>query len=155
MRLAQGPQHSDAGEARTCGPSVSNQVLYHWATALPDYPKRSINGINEFYVVVFSIKFIEKKPHKLHLSRLLCCNHTSYCVNMVSVASALRYITSASKQILDVHPWSDSTEFSGIGRGSSDCILRLNLLIRTFSKIWKMVDLMNEMILRQWGDNQV
>ena len=32
---AQGPQCSDAGEARTCGPSVSSQALYHWATALP------------------------------------------------------------------------------------------------------------------------
>ena len=28
-------QHSDAGEARTRGPSVSSQALYHWATALP------------------------------------------------------------------------------------------------------------------------
>ena len=28
-------QRSDAGEARTCGPSVSSQALYHWATALP------------------------------------------------------------------------------------------------------------------------
>ena len=27
--------HSDAGEARTRGPSVSSQALYHWATALP------------------------------------------------------------------------------------------------------------------------
>ena len=35
MCLAQGPQHSDAGEARTHGPSVSSQALYHWATALP------------------------------------------------------------------------------------------------------------------------
>ena len=35
MRLAQGPQRSDAGEARTRGPSVSSQALYmyHWATA--------------------------------------------------------------------------------------------------------------------------
>ena len=38
-----------------------------------------------------------KKKHKLHLSRLFCCNHTCYCVNMVSVASASRYITSASR----------------------------------------------------------
>ena len=36
MCLAQGPQRSDAGEARTRGPSVSSQALYHWATALPD-----------------------------------------------------------------------------------------------------------------------
>ena len=35
MCLAQEPQHSDAGEARTRGPSVSGQALYHWATALP------------------------------------------------------------------------------------------------------------------------
>ena len=35
MCLAQGPQRSDAGEARTRGPLVSSQALYHWATALP------------------------------------------------------------------------------------------------------------------------
>ena len=36
MCLAQGPQRSDAGEARTRYPSVSSQALYHWATGLPD-----------------------------------------------------------------------------------------------------------------------
>ena len=35
MCLAQGPQRSDADEARTRGLSVSSQALYHWATALP------------------------------------------------------------------------------------------------------------------------
>ena len=35
MCLAQGPQYSDAGEARTRGLSVSSQALFHWATALP------------------------------------------------------------------------------------------------------------------------
>ena len=35
LSLAQGPQRSDAGKARTRGPSVSSQALYHWATALP------------------------------------------------------------------------------------------------------------------------
>ena len=35
MCLAQGPQGSDAGEARTRGLSISSQALYHWATALP------------------------------------------------------------------------------------------------------------------------
>ena len=35
MCLAQGPQRSDVGEARTRGPSVSSQALYHRATALP------------------------------------------------------------------------------------------------------------------------
>ena len=28
---------------------------------------------------------------------MLCCNHTCYCVNMISVTSASRYITSASR----------------------------------------------------------
>ena len=37
MCLAQGPQRSDAREARTRRPSVSSQALYHWATALPLY----------------------------------------------------------------------------------------------------------------------
>ena len=32
MCIAQGPQHSDAGEARTRGPWVSSQALYHLAT---------------------------------------------------------------------------------------------------------------------------
>ena len=35
MCLAEGPQHSDAGEALTRGLSVSSQALYHQATALP------------------------------------------------------------------------------------------------------------------------
>ena len=47
---------------------------------------------------------------------------TSYCVNMVSVMSVSRYHPCyESTEIHDVHPWSDSTEFSGIGRGRSDC----------------------------------
>ena len=37
-----------------------------------------------------------KKKHKLHLSGLFCCNHTCYCVNMVSVTSGSSYVTSAS-----------------------------------------------------------
>ena len=45
MCLAQGPQRSDAGEARTRGPSVSSQALYHWATALPMGPNWYSNDI--------------------------------------------------------------------------------------------------------------
>ena len=30
MCIAQGPQRSDAGEARTRYPSASSQALYHW-----------------------------------------------------------------------------------------------------------------------------
>ena len=48
----------------------------------------------------FSIKYrysdILLKKHKLHLSRLFCWNHTCYCVNLVSVTSASRYIAPAS-----------------------------------------------------------
>ena len=39
MCLAQGPQHSDAGEAWIRGPLVSSQKPYHWATALPGLTK--------------------------------------------------------------------------------------------------------------------
>ena len=64
-----------------------------------DYPKCSISRINEVYV--FSIKYrnsdILLKKQKLHLSCLFCCNHTCYCVNMVSVTSASCYIMSASR----------------------------------------------------------
>ena len=35
MCLSQGPQRSDASEARTRAPSVSSQALYHWGIALP------------------------------------------------------------------------------------------------------------------------
>ena len=42
MYLAQGPQHSDTGEARTRGPSVSSQALYHWATTLPKLMDKKI-----------------------------------------------------------------------------------------------------------------
>ena len=40
---------------------------------------------------------LKKKHLNLHLSRLFCWNHTCYCVNMVSAASASRYITTASR----------------------------------------------------------
>ena len=36
MCLAQGPQHSYAGEAQTRGPSFWSQALYYWATVLPN-----------------------------------------------------------------------------------------------------------------------
>ena len=50
MCLAQGPQRSDACEARTCGPSVSSQALYHWATVLPI--KARVRDSQEVVVVV-------------------------------------------------------------------------------------------------------
>ena len=43
----------------------------------------------------FSVKYrnsdILLRKHKLNFSRLFCCNHICYCVNMVSVTSASRY----------------------------------------------------------------
>ena len=51
-------------------------------------------------------------------SHFLLCQH-GFCdvsVTLWNVSVAL------TKQILDVHPWSDSTEFRGIGRGSSSRI---------------------------------
>ena len=43
-------RHSDAGEARTHGPSVSSQALYHWATVLPKKNewKTEANVVYEF-----------------------------------------------------------------------------------------------------------
>ena len=88
-----------------------------------DYPKSLISKINEVYV--FSIKSrysdILLEKHKLHFSSLFCCNHTCYCVNVVSVTSASHFITSASHyhpryqrdpRCYHVHPWSDSTIFA-------------------------------------------
>ena len=58
-----------------------------------------------FFFNKISLKHIAKaifhrKKHKLHLSRLFCCNHTCYCVNVASVTPASRYITSASRFLL-------------------------------------------------------
>ena len=47
MCLAQGPQRSDAGEARVS--SVSSQALYHWATVLPEIFKFLTQIIAEKY----------------------------------------------------------------------------------------------------------
>ena len=58
MCLAQGPQRSDAREARTRGSLVSSQALYHWATALPRgicYISKSLNvniGIKHFFLCI-------------------------------------------------------------------------------------------------------
>ena len=55
MCLAQEPQRSDAGEARTRGPSVSSQALYRWATALTEvYMKNPKTSGAVFHVRRFS-----------------------------------------------------------------------------------------------------
>ena len=49
MCLAQGPQRSDAHEARTRGPSVSSQALYHWTTAIP----LAAMGVGLFFLFMY------------------------------------------------------------------------------------------------------
>ena len=51
MCLAQGPQRSDAGEARTRYPLVLSQALYHWATAFPTFTKK--NCLDDAYQAIF------------------------------------------------------------------------------------------------------
>ena len=54
-----------------------------------DYPKRLISRINEVYVLF--------NENIAIYNRLFCCNHTCYCVNVVSETSASRDITTASR----------------------------------------------------------
>ena len=66
-----------------------------------DYPKSLISRINEVYV--FSIKYrcsaisFEKKDINFIYYRSFGCNHTCYCVSIVCVTPASRYVTSASR----------------------------------------------------------
>ena len=55
MCLAQGPQPSDASEARTRDLSVSSQALYHWATALPK-SHQSFGSLNMTYYIQICVK---------------------------------------------------------------------------------------------------
>ena len=65
MCLAQGPKRSDVGEARTRGPSVSNQALYHCATALPHICTKlsciSSKIVNIYWSISSNICFGAKK----------------------------------------------------------------------------------------------
>ena len=61
MCLAQGPQRSNAGEARTHGPSVSSQALYHWATALPQEELSRHNWKIDYWDVKNQIKSNKQK----------------------------------------------------------------------------------------------
>ena len=69
MCLAQGPQRSDAGEARTRGPSVSSQALYHWATALPNDEKT--DSVITAYTCI-----------KSYLAKKICCKYI-YEMNLI------------------------------------------------------------------------
>ena len=86
MCLAQGPQCSDAGEARTRGPWVSSQALYHWATALPTWYMWWVNWIGG-HVTHFchNQQIIYRSP--LQSLCLLCNFACFYCYLMIFLKS--------------------------------------------------------------------
>ena len=67
MYLAQEPQRSDAGVARTRCPSVSSQALYHWASI------RSIKSLIAMFVDNFLI-FIFDLVGKITIYHIHVCN---------------------------------------------------------------------------------
>ena len=65
-----------------------------------DYPKSLISRIHEVKLKCVFNKislYLYIYFYKLYLSRLFWCDNTCYCVNMVSVTSASRYITPAPR----------------------------------------------------------
>ena len=60
---------------------------------LSDYPNFNQQNKKSFSIFQKILLYFIAKIH----NRLLCCNHTCYCVNMVSVTLASRYITPASR----------------------------------------------------------
>ena len=82
----------------------------------------SVRCINA-YQGVWKISSIASgfKKHKLYLSHLFCSNHTCYCINIVSVTSASRYITSASRYHL--------------GYQSRSSMYTRGLILRNFTKL--------------------
>ena len=59
MCIAQGPQRTDASEARPRGPSVSSQALYHWATTLSALLFSGAEPFVQFYKGVYEEQFCE------------------------------------------------------------------------------------------------
>ena len=85
MCLAQGPQRSDAGEARTHDPSVSSKTLYHWATALPQvllyhlFENNVISsaGFNRSQLINRSFQSTPWVSEGLPWLRIYCSQHSS------------------------------------------------------------------------------
>ena len=109
MCLAQGPQQSDTGEARTRSSSLSSQALYHWATALP--------CMDSTYSVSFSAPKI--------ISSRLCCLSAS-----CSASPPVRSITSteelrcrSNEQCSQSHSNSSSASSQLSDRGSGDQLI--------------------------------
>ena len=69
MCLAQGPQRSDAGEARTRGPSVSSRAPYHWVSTLGLGSK----GLNILFLkcVILHIK-VKGMEHRAQRKFIFC-----------------------------------------------------------------------------------
>ena len=88
-----------------------------------DYSERFINIINEVYDFSIKYRFIVVCFLQSHL---LLCWH-DFCDVSIRLYNVSVTLSShaLSKQILYVHPWSESTEFRGLGRGSSDWCLSL------------------------------
>ena len=76
-----------------------------------------------------------KKTINFIYNRLFCCNHTCYCVSMVSVTPALRYVMSVSRYqsrssmyIRGLIPW-NSTEFTEAVQIANKIVVCLRLSI--------------------------
>ena len=70
MCLAQGQQRSDAGKARTRGPSVSSQALNHSATALPFKLHNARNVQNMKPVQFAQVSYFVYFPRVYHQKRI-------------------------------------------------------------------------------------
>ena len=68
MCLAQGPQGSDASEARTRSPWVWSQALYHWATAHTTVLMYKVQHLQ--LPLLKSEKLLEKQTDRQKLEQL-------------------------------------------------------------------------------------
>ena len=119
--------------------SMRIQLYQNTHVDYSDYPKNLVSRINEVYVC--SIKYWNSdtllNKHKLHLSHLFCCDHTCYCVNMVSVTSASHYHPHyqirSSMYICGLMP----RNLAEIGRGSLEWLWPSVNALYDDNKAWK------------------
>ena len=95
-----------------CGVSSKNRLLY--------YQESLISRINEVYVFFNKISLCSdillKKNNNINFiyNHLFCCDHTCYCVNMVSVTSALKSV--GFKRPTDKIENKDSSNYNSVTR---------------------------------------